>query len=219
MGLALTLSRSGLVVTAAACLLIFFVALQRRIGLLRALFAWALIIVLLLGLVFSTSSQLQTRFFKDDYQAAYGRIPLIQVALNMIRDRPLFGVGLNNYSDVAPRYDNTPQRITSFWNVPVHNLFLFVAAQTGLVGLISYLLFLLAILRALWPALRASDPFVAWAGLGIAVGMAAFLIHGQVEFDSVTRHSLFWFISGVAVSLGRLATSPPLISKQGAHEP
>jgi putative inorganic carbon (HCO3(-)) transporter len=43
LGLALTLSRSGLVVTAAACLLIFFVALQRRIGLLRALFAWALV--------------------------------------------------------------------------------------------------------------------------------------------------------------------------------
>jgi xanthine/uracil permease len=73
--------------------------------------------------------------------------------------------------------------------------------------------------RALWPALRASDPFVAWAGLGIAVGMAAFLIHGQVEFDSLTRDSLFWFISGFAVSLGRLAPSPPLISKQGAHEP
>jgi O-antigen ligase len=219
LGLALTLSRSGLVATGAGCFLIFFLWLLRRFGALRALLAWVLTIVLLLVLVFSTSSQLQTRFFKDDYQAAYGRIPLMRVALNMIRDHFFFGVGLNNYNEVAPNYDNTPQRITSSWNVPVHNLFLYIAAQTGLVGLLFYLLFLLAILRSLWPARRASDPLVAWGGLGIAVGMAAFLAHGQVEFDSLTRHSLFWFVSGVAVSLGRLATSPPLVSKQRSDEP
>jgi len=206
LGLVFTLSRGGLVVTGSGCLLIFFRWLHRRIGFLQAFCTLALAIPLLLVLVFGTSKHLQTRFFREGYEASYGRIPLTQVALNMIRDRFIFGVGLNNYNEVAPRYDNTPQRITSWWNIPVHNLFLYIAAQTGLVGLASYLLFLLAILRSLWPALKASDPFVAWAGLGVAIGMMVFLAHGQIEFDSVTRHSVFWFVSGLAVSLGRLAT-------------
>jgi putative inorganic carbon (HCO3(-)) transporter len=208
-GLVVTFSRGGIVATGTGCLLILFVWLRRRIGLLRALCSSALVVPLLLVLVFWIPNPLQVRFFREEeYQAAYGRVPLLQVALNIIRDRPFFGVGLNNYNDAAPRYDNTPQRITSSWNVPVHNLFLYIAAQTGLVGLVSYLLFLLAILRSLWPALRASDPLVASAGLGVAVGMAVFFTHGQIEFESVTRHSIFWFVSGLAVSLGRLAASP-----------
>jgi O-antigen ligase len=206
LGLVFTFSRGGLVVTGSGCLLILFLWLHRRIGLLQTFCTLALAIPLFLVLVLGSSKQLQTRFFREGYEASYGRIPLTQVALNMIRDRFIFGVGLNNYNEVAPRYDNTPQRVTSWWNIPVHNLFLYIAAQTGLVGLVSYLLFLLAILRSLWPALKASDPFVAWAGLGVAIGMMVFLVHGQIEFDSVPRHSMFWFASGLAVSLGRLAT-------------
>lgn len=207
-GLVLTLSRGGLVATGVGCLLIFFVWLKRRIGPPLALSAATLAIVLVVALVFGTSNLVQQRFFQDDYKAAFGRIPLMRVALNMIRDHPFFGVGLNNYSEVAPRYDNTPQRVTAVWNLPVHNLFLYIVAQTGLVGLVCYLLFLLSILRALRPALGAPDPFVAWAGFGILVGMAAFISHVQIEFDSVTRNSMFWFVSGLAVSVGRLAALP-----------
>ncbi len=207
LGHVLTLSRGGFVATGLGCLLIFFVWLRQRNGFLAAISASTLLTALILVFVFGTSNLVTSRFFRDDYKAAFGRIPLIQVALNMIKDRPFFGVGLNNYNEVAHRHDRTPQRVTSWWNVPVHNQFLYIAAQTGLVGLACYLLFILAILRSLWPAIRSSDPLVAWASLGIAVGIAVFLAHLQIEFDSLPRNSQFWFVSGLAVSLGHLAAT------------
>lgn len=205
LGLVFTLSRGGLVATGLGCLLIFFVWLKQRIGLLRAFCATILPAALILVFVFGTTNLISKRFFRDDYKAAFGRLPLTLVALNMIQHRPLFGVGLNNYNEAAPRHDNTPQRVTSWWNVPVHNQFLFIAAQTGLLGLACYLLFVLAILRSLGSALRSSDPVLAWSGLGVAAGITVFLVHLQIEFDGMAGNSLFWFVSGLAVSLGRLA--------------
>lgn len=205
LGLVFTLSRGGLVATGLGCLLIFFVWLKQRSGLLRAFCTTILPTALILVFVFGTPNLISKRFFRDDYKAAFGRLPLIQVALNMIQHRPFFGVGLNNYNEAAPRHDHTPQRVTSWWNVPVHNQFLFIAAQTGLLGLVCYLLFVLAILRSLRPALRSSDPLLARSSLGVAVAITVFLAHLQIEFDSMARNSLFWFVSGLAVSLGRLA--------------
>ena len=203
-GLVLTLSRGGIVATGAAGLLLVFLWLK-RVGFLRALLASLLAVALLLALLLGTPNPVQRRLLREEYPAALARIPLSHVARNMIADRPLLGVGLNNYASVAPRYDTTPERVTSWWNAPVHNQILYIAAETGLVGLLFFLLFLLAVLRALRPAIRAPDPFVAWTAVGVAVGVGAFLAHLQIEFDSLTRNSLFWFLSGLAVSLGRLA--------------
>jgi O-antigen ligase len=212
LGLVLTLSRGGLIATGMGSTFILFLWIRRRVGLARAICGSMLAIMSLLTLVLWTSNLVQKRFFRDDYKAAYGRVPLMQVAVNMIRNNPFFGVGLNNYNEAAPRYDTTPQQVTSVWNAPVHNLFLYIAAQTGLFGLVCYLLFLLTVFRALWPAIRAPDPLIAWTGLGVAVGLIAFLAHVQVEFDSVVRNALFWFVTGLAVSVGRLAS-------QAAREP
>lgn len=216
LGLVLTLSRGGLVATGIGSTFILFLSIRRRAGLARAICGSMLAITFLLALVLGTSSLVQKRFFRDDYKAAYGRVPLMQVAVNMIRNNPFFGVGLNNYNEIAPKYDTTPQQVTSAWNAPVHNLFLYIAAQTGLLGLVCYLLFLLTVFRSLWSAIRAPDPLIAWTGIGVAVGLIAFLAHAQIEFDSVAGNALFWFVAGLAVSVGRLASQS---SREPAHAP
>jgi O-antigen ligase len=129
----------------------------------------------------------------------------MQVAFNMIRDQPLFGVGMNNFMTVARQYDNTPEQISSQWNAPVHNLFLFTASETGLIGLGSFLFFLLAVVRALYPALRSPDPFVSSIGLGLLMGLLAFFAHTQVDYSNWPSFGLLWFLLGLAVSVGRLA--------------
>lgn len=216
LGLVFTLSRGGLIATGMGSIFILFLWSRRRAGLTRAICGSMLAMMFLMALALGTSNVVQKRFFRDDYKAAYGRVPLIRVALNMIRHHPFFGVGLNNYNEAAPRYDTTPQRITADWNAPVHNLFLYIAAQIGLLGLACYLLFLLTVFRALWPAIRAPDPFIAWTGVGIAVGLIAFLAHAQVEFDTIARNALFWFVTGLAVSVGRVASHS---SREAAHAP
>lgn len=216
LGLVLTLSRGGLVATGIGSTVMLFLWVRQRAGLARAICGAMLATILLLALVLGTSNLIQKRFFRDDYKAAYGRVPLMQVALNMIRDNLFFGVGLNNYNEVAPRYDTTPQQVTSVWNAPVHNLFLYITAQIGLFGLTCLLLFLFAVYRAVWPAIRAPDPLVAWTGSGVAVGLAAFLVHAQFELVSLTDNALLWFISGLAISVGRLASQT---SRKAAYVP
>ena len=59
------------------------------------------------------------------------RLQLNQVALQMINDHPLLGVGLNNYETVMPRYEANP---VIFPGYPVHNLYLLWIGEVGIVG-------------------------------------------------------------------------------------
>lgn len=205
-GLAVTLSRGGVAAVGLALLVILLIRWREWIGLLRGTLAVVIVSMLFVLMVFGTSNPMQERFFRHDYGAAYGRIPHIQVALKMIHDRPFFGVGMNNYTDAARQYDTTPEQIVSLWNSPVHNLFLFIASEIGLIGLISFLFFILTVVLALLPAIRSPDPFVASIGLGLLMGLSAHLAHVQVDYSLWPSFGIFWFLLGLAVSVGRLAS-------------
>lgn len=74
------------------------------------------------------------------------RIQLTQVASGMLQTAPLVGVGLNNFVVRLPEFW-PQQRI--YWLQPVHNLFLLLAAETGLVGLVIFFWFLILTYRRL----------------------------------------------------------------------
>ena len=65
------------------------------------------------------------------------RIAFQSIAANIVETKPLTGVGYNNYVLTMGSY--TEASIPKF---PVHNIFLLVAAETGIIGLVSFLLFL-----------------------------------------------------------------------------
>ena len=207
-GLVVTLSRGGLFSVASALAVILLVWWREQIGLVRTILAVVLVSTLLALVVFGTSGPIQKRFFGDTYREAFARLPLIKVALNMIRDRPLFGVGLNSYTEAAREYDNTPERITFSWNAPVHNIFLFIAGETGLMGLACFLLLLFTVMMALLPALRSPDRFLASVGLGLLIGLMAYLAHAQIDYSQWTHGGHLWLILGLAVSIGSLGARP-----------
>lgn len=77
------------------------------------------------------------------------RLGNYEVALRLIHDRPLLGVGFNAY-----RYAKEEYGIQMGWvNAPSHadagvdNSFLFVLATTGIIGLIAYCALLISIIR------------------------------------------------------------------------
>jgi putative inorganic carbon (HCO3(-)) transporter len=214
-GLVVTLSRGGTMAVGLSLLAILLVRWRDRIGLLRSGLAVTTVSISLLVLVLGTSNPVRQRFLEQDYGSASGRAPHMQVAFNMIRTHPFFGVGLNNYTETALLYDNTPERIISLWNSPVHNLFLFIAGETGLIGVGFFLCFLFTILWALLPALRSVDPFIASAGLGFFMGILAYLIHVQVDYANWAHFSILWFLLGLAVSIGRLATTTANVQAAG----
>lgn len=60
------------------------------------------------------------------------RIDLGRAAMGMVVDNHLFGVGLGNFVVRLPEYGGAPS--VSWFLQPVHNIFLLVLAETGLVG-------------------------------------------------------------------------------------
>ena len=68
------------------------------------------------------------------------REDLLKNSLGIIKNHPFFGTGLNNFLIELAQVQKTNNVI--FYLQPVHNIFLLVAAQTGILGLIYFIGFL-----------------------------------------------------------------------------
>jgi O-antigen ligase len=205
LGLGLTYSRGGIFWTSLAMAIIVLVALSRRLGWLRGVIFSATLGVMFVALLLVVPNPITKGLMRTEYETAYGRLPLMQVAFNIIKDRPFFGVGPNNYVYAALRYDNTPAQLTTQWNTAVHNVYLFIAGEYGAPALLLFLGFLGSVGLMVMPAIKSPDFFLAYLGLGVFWGFTAFLLHCYTDFTQWTSPRLHWFLLGLMVSLGRLA--------------
>ncbi len=122
------------------------------------------------------------RLFADDAGSASHRWPLVRAAFSVVKQFPVFGVGLNNLGNAFPRYDTTHySRVFGPVNHVVHNLYMLVWAEVGTVGLLA---FLWSFIGPFWIALRAyrsADPFIKGIAVGGSAGLVAHLIHGLFD--------------------------------------
>jgi O-antigen ligase len=79
-------------------------------------------------------------------EAVMQRLELTRLAISMFQMNPLSGVGLNNFIVHLPQFY---QSGSVYLLQPVHNIFLLVAAETGLVGLVIFLWFLILTFKKL----------------------------------------------------------------------
>jgi O-antigen ligase len=86
----------------------------------------------------------------QDYSTAE-RLAHWIAGLHMFLDHPVLGVGIGNYPDAYPKYFITIFT-TSLGHA--HNYYINIAAETGSIGLIAFLLFLLAVFVAGGHSLR-----------------------------------------------------------------
>jgi O-antigen ligase len=153
----LTQSRGGELAIASALIFIILVGMPQirvlmRIGILAIFgFVGALLLGLIplrifdpilriLGLVQISFTQPSSQ----DYSTAE-RLAHWIAGLHMYFDHPILGVGIGNYPDAYPQY------FITIFRDPLghaHNYYINIAAETGTIGLIVYLLFLLAIFVA-----------------------------------------------------------------------
>ena len=66
------------------------------------------------------------------------RESLVQSSEAMIKNHPIFGVGLNNFLTNLPAFEKVQ---------PVHNIFLLVLSETGIVGISFFLWFLIKTIK------------------------------------------------------------------------
>lgn len=145
------------------------------------------------------------RLTEDDRGAAYVRVPLAEVAVEMIENNPVLGVGLNCYESEMRRYDHTSESITDTLPSAVHNMYLYIAAETGVVGCIFFLALIASSLWQGWLALRKRDPFLSALSVGLMTGLAAFLLNGLKEpgwLGGYMLHFCFLFC-GLLIAVNR----------------
>jgi O-antigen ligase len=94
----------------------------------------------------------------------------------MIKEHPLIGVGLNNFSLVMQDRAYSPEGVSSlqqtyfggdFFGTVVHNKYLLVASEVGLVGLLFYSWLLLCSFRCSFVVFLRNDTLYSAVGAGI----------------------------------------------------
>lgn len=132
------------------------------------------------------------------------RVKLNQVALSMIKAHPLLGVGINTFVDAMGPYDATG--VTHYFTEPVHNVYLLVAAETGLVGLGLFLLLMLAAFREGLRAVRTNDRLLSACAIGVLSGLVVLAVSNLADAHLRTDvlYALFWLLIGLIAAIRRI---------------
>lgn len=137
--LLLTLSRSVWIGVGVSLLVMLILVRQLRPQLVRVIVVLGLIVGLSFVLVPGIQEHASSR--ANDSQTVRDREALDTAALNMIVHRPLFGVGWGRFIPVSQNYYETSDSY-ALWNLnplPVHDVYLGIATELGLVGLALWL--------------------------------------------------------------------------------
>lgn len=129
---------------------IYFTVFEERRGLISKsvkMFFWTIVLVSLLSPFVSKSYLTQETGVTEKISK---RLELAEAAGLIFSESPLVGVGLNNFVVALPEVGVKPA--VSWWLQPVHNIFLLLLAETGLIGLIVFVIFL-------WKALVSTIEF------------------------------------------------------------
>jgi len=136
----------------------------------------------------------------DENYALVERLAHWDAALRMWNDHFWLGVGIGNYEPVYPAYA-LPK-----WPHPLghaHNYYLNIAAETGLIGLLAYLLLWGAIFFFTLQAIRCTG---GWKR-GLAVGIMGVFAHLSVHnlFDNLYVHGMYLHVAILLGIIGLLS--------------
>lgn len=171
---------------------------------------WLLTIFLLLGIwAFLFSPPLikarVTSLWSSKGGTLVERVSLWRESFAMIKKSPFLGLGVNTYARNEPFFKTGEPNID---NQYAHNGYLQIAAETGLLGLFS---FLSVLLYFFWRTgkrfLKTEDLFLKTAGTALLFGIFAFLLHSTIDtnLQSVLLVNTLWLAMGVTLAAEKFA--------------
>lgn len=128
-----------------------------------------------------------------------GRLDTWRDTWNIFRANPIIGVGLGAYETAYPIYakDNGLAGIVA----QSHNDYLQVLADSGIVGGLILLWFIVTICRSVIRGLKAPDPFLVKVTIAGGVGIFGILVHSLFDFNlQLPSHALLFCLFAVVVS-------------------
>ena len=126
-----------------------------------------------------------------------------QAAWEMFADHPWLGVGIGNYAAAYPSY------ALPLWEDPLghaHNYYLNILAETGSVGLVSYLALVVGTFWLAWRSWTVAKGFRRAVAVGALGLLVAFSVHSL--FDNL-------YVQGMNIHLGMVLGVVEVIGRKG----
>jgi len=145
------------------------------------------------------------RIVSDDKGSANTRITTAKVALEIIRDYPITGCGINNYGSLMGSYWNAEDSFTRY--AAVHNTYLLYAAEIGVLGFAVYLWLLIAFFLRIRRAMRSRKPYFSTIAIGIWGGYIAFLATALTDKsfkENFTLLLVLWGLMAIVEAMNRM---------------
>jgi putative inorganic carbon (hco3(-)) transporter len=207
-------SRSAWIGAAAGALVLLLLAVNLQSWLRRRRQIGMALFMLLLGAVLLLSPRLATDPLPDAWlqppaiENATGNLSTVAFRLEVwqwavvgIQDFPFTGTGLGTFRRVVFRF--YPIAVNPNYDIAhAHNIFLQVALDVGLPGLIAYLAFVGLTLYAAWQIAR-RDPGLRPLALSLLAGLIALHVYGVSDaLAPGSKPALaFWFAAGLVAAM------------------
>jgi O-antigen ligase len=207
-----TYSRGGFLAMVIGVLILFSVYPPKRI---QVPFVFFLIVIFVSYLPANYVDRLSTlsEIFKPtgtsrlEERSLQGRLSENLAAWEMIKSNPVFGVGLNSYKYLFPLYSKKQGLALVATEREAHNMFLEVAAETGVVGFSVFAFLLFFCYRTLINArtifLRSGLGDYAGMTVGFLAGLSSYLVAGIFIHNAFPRY--FYLLLGMALSFRLVA--------------
>lgn len=211
-GVVATFARGAWVAFAVAVFMVFLFYLRRQP---KAIVAGALLAVVLVPIVLFNWSSIHKRIFDAPPEIMQERWELMKLGFRLFRQHPMLGVGANAFYQAHDEYDPR-DLLNTYKKPPVHNLALFVAAQTGALGFTFFFAVIVAALRRSWRVAQRSQGLLRAMAFGTFAALIAEQIEGITNFSFYTNVLYFWlwFSIAMVVALERFSREPAAAAGQ-----
>jgi putative inorganic carbon (hco3(-)) transporter len=205
-GLFTTLSRAAWLTLPFSMGVVFLVLFKDRLWKLKTfmfLFFGATLLLIILAFAYPT---IERRFTHTDYGSAKARTPMNIAALSIVRQFPVIGVGLNNCAAVFKRFDTTGHaRILRGVAHVVHNMYLQIWLEVGLIGLLMFLYIFIAAAVIAWRLLFRVSQWRRGVLIGVLCGLMAQGFHCFFDPGFKTMMNMCMLVYGLIGIIGAVS--------------
>jgi O-antigen ligase len=199
-----TESRSGWLCFAVSCSIVLLLSIFHRRLQKKSLAAIPVLLVTGLCLLTVFSGKITDRLFHSKEDATIGREAFQGDAKRMIAEKPIFGWGLNTYSfEVEPFMKFTVQSFEGGVLPPVHNIYLLVLAETGVVGFAFHAIMFGMLFWHAYGNLRVRNDLLYMVNAACIAGLAAVLVDGNFSFTWRMNgyQKAFWVFAAMVMAI------------------
>jgi O-antigen ligase len=200
-------ARGPLVALVPTVIFILFFAIRRKFISGRIVLVGALLGLIGLGIFHSAVEETVAPLFGSSSNAGdnwAGRWQINLIGYRMVREHPIVGTGINSFERELAAYK---YELNDFDYRPPHNLFVLMAAETGLLGLGVTIVIGLVYARYAYRLTKYSDPMYVSLGIG-GLAMLVFVFFEELNSFTLKQDipmAMFWTVFGLLVAANRMA--------------